>query len=157
ENVTIVPKTTSAEGGNLGRSERILAIREAGPLADTLLKNGFTEHMVAMISVTLKNVLPSMNVPKGARLRILFGASRSSDKTLIPYHMSIYFPDPKTGEIEHAATAALTDRGTYVLGLAPTEIEFPDEDTEEINVANLPSVYRSIWETARKHDVDDAT
>jgi murein DD-endopeptidase MepM/ murein hydrolase activator NlpD len=157
ENVTIMPKTTVAEDGTLGRSERILSIREAGPLADTLLKNGFTEQMVAMVGVTLKNVLPSMNVPKGARLRILFGASRSSDKTLIPYRVSIYFPDPKTGEIEHAATAALTDRGTYVLGLAPTEIEFPDEDTEEINVANLPSVYRSIWETARKHDLDDAT
>ncbi|HEV7275519.1 MAG TPA: M23 family metallopeptidase [Devosiaceae bacterium] len=156
ENVTVMPKTTLPEDGNLGRSERIVAVREAGPLADTLLKNGFTEQMVAMVGVTLKNVLPSMNVPEGARLRILFGASRSSDKTLIPYRVSIYFPDPKTGEIEHAATAALTDRGTYVLGLAPTEIEFPDEDTEEINVANLPSVYRSIWETARKHDIDDA-
>jgi hypothetical protein len=157
ENVTVMPKTTLPEDGTLGRTERILAVREAGPLADTLLKNGFTEQMVAMIGVTLKNVLPSMNVPKGARLRILFGASRSSDNTLIPYRVSIYFPDSRTGEIEHAATAALTDRGTYVLGLAPTEIAFPDEDTEEINVANLPSVYRSIWETARKHDIDDAT
>ena len=157
ENVTVMPKTTLPEDGSLGRSERIVAVREAGPLADTLLKNGFTEQMAAMVGVTLKNVLPSMNVPQGARLRILFGASRSSDKTLIPYRVSIYFPDPRTGEIEHAATAALTDRGTYVLGLAPNEIEFPDEDTEEINVANLPSVYRSIWETARKHDIDDAT
>ena len=157
ENVTVMPKTTLPEDGSLGRSERIVAVREAGPLADTLLKNGFTEQMVAMVGVTLKNVLPSMNVPEGARLRILFGASRSSDKTLIPYRVSIYFPDTRTDEIEHAATAALTDRGTYVLGLAPTEIEFPDEDTEEINVSNLPSVYRSIWETARKHDIDDAT
>ena len=48
----------------------------------------------------------------------------------------------------HAATVALTDRGHYVLGLAPPEIAFPEEDTEEINVANLPTVYRSIWETA---------
>src|SRR5690606_29384420 len=54
-------------------------------------------------------------------------------------------------------TAALTDRGNYVLGLAPPDIAFPEEDTEEINVNNLPSVYRSIWETARKHDIDDAT
>ena len=155
ENVTVLPKTTSAETAGLGRSERILSIRENGPLADTLLKNGFTPQMVAMVASTLRNVLPSMNMPKGARLRILFGPSRNSD-SLIPYRMSIYFPD-KSGAPKHAATAALTDRGNYVLGLAPTEIEFPEEDTEEINVANLPSVYRSIWETARKHDVDDAT
>ncbi len=38
----------------------------------------------------------------------------------------------------------------------PSAITFPEEDTEEINVSNLPTVYRSIWETARKHDIDDA-
>lgn len=155
ENVTILPKTTSAEDAGLGRSERILSIRETGPLAETLLKNGFTAQMVEMVSATLKNVLPSMTMPKGARLRILFGPSRNSD-SLIPYRMSIYFPDG-AGTLKHAATAALIDRGTYVLGLAPPEIEFPAEDTEEINVANLPTIYRSIWETARKHDIDDAT
>ena len=155
ENVTVLPKTTSAETAGLGRSERILSIRENGPLADTLLKNGFTPQMVAMVASTLRNVLPSMNMPKGARLRILFGPSRNSD-SLIPYRMSIYFPD-RSGAPRHAATVALTDRGNYVLGLAPAEIDFPEEDTEEINVANLPSVYRSIWETARKHDVDDET
>src|SRR5690606_17716252 len=124
-------------------------------LADTLLKNGFTQQMVDMVTATLKNVLPSTNMPRGVRLRILFGPSRQAD-SLIPYRMSIYFPD-RAGAPRHAATVALTDRGNYVLGLAPTEIEFPEEDTEEINVANLPSVYRSIWETARKHDVDDET
>ena len=155
ENVTVLPKTTSAEDAGLGRAERILSIREAGPLADTLLKNGFTQQMVDMVSATLKNVLPSTNMPRGVRLRILFGPSRNSD-SLIPYRMSIYFPD-RSGAPRHAATVALTDRGNYVLGLAPAEIDFPEEDTEEINVANLPSVYRSIWETARKHDVDDET
>lgn len=153
ENVTVLPRTTSAEDAGLGRAERILSIRETGPLAETLLKNGFTQQMVDMVASTLRNVLPSMTMPKGARLRILFGPSRNSD-SLIPYRMSIYFPDA-AGAFKHAATAALTDRGSYVLGLAPTEIEFPEEDTEEINVANLPSIYRSIWETARKHDVDD--
>ena len=43
-----------------------------------------------------------------------------------------------------------------MLGLAPSEITFPEEDTEEVNVSNLPTVYRAIWETARKHDIDDA-
>ncbi|MDP1730987.1 MAG: M23 family metallopeptidase [Devosia sp.] len=156
ENVTALPKTTSAGDAGLGRAERILSIRETGPLAETLLKNGFTAPMVEMVATTLKNVLPSTTMPKGARLRILFGPSRNSN-SLIPYRMSIYFPDGKTGTLKHAATAALTDRGNYVLGLAPTEIVFPTEDTEEINVANLPTIYRSIWETARKHDVDDAT
>ncbi len=39
----------------------------------------------------------------------------------------------------------------------PPEIEFPDKDSEEIDVANLPSLYRSIFETGRKHDLPDTT
>ena len=157
ENVTVVPKTTLPNDGSLGRSERLVSVRETGPLADLLLKNGFTEREVEMMLATLRNVRPSLIVEKGAKLRILFGPARNAD-ILIPYRMSIYDPDPRNnGKPKHAATAALTDRGTYVLGLAPTEIEFPEEDTEEINVANLPSIYRSIWETARKHDLEDET
>jgi murein DD-endopeptidase MepM/ murein hydrolase activator NlpD len=157
ENVTVLPKTTLPNDGSLGRSERLVSIRESGPLSDVLLKNGFTEGQAEMMLATLRNVRPSLNVEKGAKLRILFGPSRNAD-ILIPYRMSIYDPDPRNdGKPKHAATAALTDRGSYVLGLAPTEIEFPEEDTEEINVANLPSIYRSIWETARKHDLDDDT
>jgi murein DD-endopeptidase MepM/ murein hydrolase activator NlpD len=156
ENVTVVPKTTAAENAALGRSERIVSIRETGPLADNLLRNGFTEREVEMVLSTLRNVRPSLDVEKGAKLRILFGPARNAD-ILIPYRMSIYDPDRGSGAPKHSATAALTDRGTYVLGLAPTEIDFPEEDTEEINVNNLPTIYRSIWETARKHELDDAT
>ncbi|HET8728173.1 MAG TPA: M23 family metallopeptidase [Alphaproteobacteria bacterium] len=155
ENVTVMAKTKTADQAGLGRAERVVTIREAGPLEDTLLKNGFDDHTYAMVEATLHNVLASMDMPEGARLRILMGPSRTSD-TLIPYRLSIYFPDPRTGEIRHAATAALTDRGNYVLGLAPPEITFPKEDTEEINVNNLPTVYRAIWETCRKHDIADA-
>ncbi|MGN6487893.1 MAG: M23 family metallopeptidase [Devosia sp.] len=155
ENVTVMPKTTSADAAGLGRSERVVTVRDNGPLRDTLLKNGFDEQTYQMVATTLKNVLNAANMPAGARLRILMGPSRTSE-TLIPHRLSIYFPDPRSGEIRHAATAALTDRGNYVLGLAPPDIAFPEEDTEEINVNNLPSVYRSIWETARKHDIDDA-
>jgi murein DD-endopeptidase MepM/ murein hydrolase activator NlpD len=154
ENVSIVPKTKSAEEAGLGRSERVVTVRDDGPLKDTLLKNGFDDQTYDMVSATLKNVLNSANMPKGARLRILMGPSRTSE-TLIPHRLSIYFPN-SAGEIRHAATAALTDRGNYVLGLAPPDIAFANEDTEEINVNNLPSVYRSIWETARKHDIDDS-
>jgi murein DD-endopeptidase MepM/ murein hydrolase activator NlpD len=155
ENVTVMRKTKAGDQAGLGRSERVVTIRDAGPLEETLLKNGFDERTFAMVAGTLHNVLASMNMPAGARLRILMGPSRTSE-TLIPYRLSIYFPDPRSGQIRHAATAALTDRGSYVLGLAPPDITFPDEDTEEINVNNLPSVYRAIWETARKHDIDDA-
>jgi len=155
ENVSVLPKTKLAEEAGLGRSERVVTIRDTGSLKEPLLKNGFDTQTYDMIAATLKNVLQSTSVPSGARLRILMGPARNS-QTLIPHRLSIYFPDPKTGEIKHAATAALTDRGNYVLGLEPPKIEFPEEDTEEINVNNLPSVYRSIWETARKHDIDDA-
>ncbi|HEY0854081.1 MAG TPA: M23 family metallopeptidase [Devosia sp.] len=155
ENVTVMPQTKTAESAGQGRQEKFVTIKDAGPLAETLLKNGFTEQTAEMMTSTLKNVLPTMTMPTGAKLRMLFGPSRASD-TLIPYRMSIYFPD-SAGAPKHAATAALTDRGSYVLGLAPTEITFPEEDVEATDVAALPTVYRSIWETARKHDIDDKT
>ncbi|WP_332690096.1 M23 family metallopeptidase [Devosia sp.] len=156
ENVTVVPKTVLAADAALGRSERILTVKERTPLNDVMRRNGFTDAMIAAIDATLQNVFPSTELPTGARLRILFGPSRTSN-TLIPYRLSIYLHDDANDIVVHRATVALTDKGQYVLGLAPAEIEFPEEDTEEVNVANLPSVYRSIWETGRKHDLDDAT
>ena len=154
ENVTVMPKTRSANDAALGRVERILTLHESSPLEATLLKNGFTQDMINAITTTLHNVFPSTDLPQGARLRILFGPSRNSD-TLIPYRLSIYVHDDASNTDKHAATVALTDRGAYVLGLAPSEITFPEEDTEEVNVSNLPTVYRAIWETARKHDIPD--
>ena len=156
ENVTVVPKTTIASEGTLGRSERILTIKEESELAEVLRKNGFSNGTVMAIASAIHNGYPSVVLPVGARLRILYGPSRNSD-TLVPYRLSIYLRDNATEADVHRATVALTDKGQYVLGLAPPDIVFPEEDTEEINVANLPSVYRSIWETGRKHDLDDAT
>jgi murein DD-endopeptidase MepM/ murein hydrolase activator NlpD len=156
ENVTVMPQTKTAESAGQGRQEKFVTIRDSAPLTEALLRNGFTEQTAEMMSGTLRNVLPTMTMPSGARLRMLFGPSRATDK-LIPYRMSIYFPDPSGSELKHAATAALTDRGSYVLGLAPTETAFPVEDVESTDVAALPTIYRAIWETARKHDVDDKT
>lgn len=156
ENVTVLPKTTTADQAGLGRTERIVTVKEPTAIEDILIKNGFTQSMIDAISATLKNVYPDPTLPAHARLRILFGASRTSD-TLIPYRLSLYIHDAASNTDQHAVTVALTDRGTYVLGEAPSPITFPDEDTEEVNVSNLPTVYRSIWETARKHDIDDAT
>ncbi len=156
ENVTVVPKTTMVGDAALGRSERILTIKERTPLNEVLRRNGFTDAMITAIDTTLQNVFPSTELPEGARLRILFGPSRTSN-TLVPYRMSIYLHDNGSNLDVHRATVALTDKGQYVLGLAPAEITFPEEDTEEVNVANLPSIYRSIWETGRKHDLDDET
>lgn len=154
ENVTAKEKTRRSDDGGLGRAERIVVIRDEGQLEGVLLKNGFDADSFTRMASSLKNILPTMTVPRNTRLRILMGPSRVSD-TLIPYRLSVYFPDAAPGQFRHAATAALTDRGNYVLGAAPTEIQFPEEDTEEINANNLPSIYRAIWETARKHEVND--
>lgn len=149
ENVTVLPKTRFAEDSGFGRSERILTIREPSKLQDVLVKNGFTLQMIGAMTGKLGTISADTNLPVGTRLRILFGPLPTSD-TLVPYRMSIY------GGERHWLTVALTDRGQYVLGSPPPTIEFPEEDTEEINVNNLPTIYRSIWETARKHDVPDA-
>ena len=148
ENMTIVPKTTSDETEGIGRSERIVTMKQAEPLREALTRNGFTPVMVDAIQSSLHNVYPLTDLPKGARLRILFGPSRIAD-TVVPYRLSIYIKDA------HVATVALTDRGRYVLATKPPDIVFPDEDTEEVNVNNLPTIYRSIWETGRKHNLSD--
>jgi len=148
ENMTTIAKSTIASDKVLGRSERILTFRQETPLPETLAQNGFTENMIEAVLGALKNVYPSPILPENSHLRILFGPNRTND-TLIPYRISIY-----AGDI-HRATVALTDTGRYVLGIAPPSIEFPEEDFEEINVNNLPTIYRSIWETARKYSLED--
>jgi len=151
ENVTQIVKSVRAPGAFSGRTERVVAMRTDTNLADALAKNGFTDTMIGAISATLRNVYPSDKLQAGSRLRILLGPSRGS-QALIPYRLSIYTPSEA-----HAATVALTDGGRYVIGTAPPPIEFTEEDTEAVEVGNLPSIYRSIFETARKRDIDDAT
>lgn len=154
ENMTVVPKSPPSPDGR-GRSERILTVQQPSQLAEVLLKNGFDRTTAGMVLKTLSNILPSTELPADAKLRILMGPSKASP-TPIPYRLSIYLHG-QDGVIRHAATAALTDRGGYVIGLAPSEMEFPEEDTEAPDVTALPSLYRSIWETARRHDLDDDT
>ncbi|MBU1304039.1 MAG: M23 family metallopeptidase [Alphaproteobacteria bacterium] len=156
ENVTVLPKTTQASEAGLGRSERFLTLRDDSDLPELLGKNGFTANQSQLVMDALRNVLPTTTLPARTRLRILYGPLSREATSLVPYRLSLYEP-LADDTYQHEATVALTDTGQYVLGIKPDFIEFPDEDTEEINVANLPSVYRSIWETGRKHDLDDAT
>ncbi|WP_299344024.1 M23 family metallopeptidase [uncultured Maritalea sp.] len=151
ENVSIVPRTNIDGSNSISRTERVLTVRKNAPLADVLLKNGFTQGMVDSIEGAIKNVFPSTTLNKGLKLRILFG-SETGAPTQLPYRMSVY-----TSAAQHIVTVARTDKGQYVLGLAPPAIDFPEKDSEEIDVANLPSLYRSIFETGRKHDIPDAT
>lgn len=156
ENVTVLPKTTQASEAGLGRSERFLTLKDDTDLPELLSKNGFTANQSQLVMDALRNVLRTQELPARTRLRILYGPLTREATSLVPYRMSLYEPGADD-TYQHNATVALTDTGQYVLGIEPDFIEFPDEDTEEINVANLPTVYRSIWETGRKHDLDDAT
>lgn len=151
QNVSIIPRSNSGDANTGSRTERILTIRETAPLSQVLLKNGFTEAMVENIERAIKNVFPSTTLKQGLKLRILFGNDMGT-ATQLPYRMSVY-----TSSEQHVVSVARTDKGQYVLGLAPPAIDFPEEDSEEIDVANLPSLYRSIFETGRKHDLPDTT
>ena len=148
QNLSSFAKTRQADEKGFGRVERILTIKQQDSLKNILANNGFNPTIINSVITTLRNVYPSADLPKGARLRILFGSSNKSS-SLIPYRISIYIKDI------HAATVAITDSGRYVLALAPEKVEFSDEDIEEIDVGNLPSIYNSIWETARKHNISD--
>ena len=139
-----------------GRTERFLTVRELGPLRDTLMRNGFTAAQVGMVENTLANLMPAGGLPAGIRLRILYGPLSHSSDSLVPYRMTIYRPEGAPGD-RHIATVALSDNGQYVVGLQPDWVDFPAEDVEQINVGNLPTIYRSIWETGRKHDLSDET
>lgn len=150
ENVTVMPQNILGSEQNLGRSERILTVRETEGLRSILTRNGYTEVMISQVMNALQARSGDINLPVGAHLRLLFGPDRYNE-TLIPYRTSIYGADDA-----HVATVALTDNRQYVLGQAPTPIEFPEEDVEQINVNNLPSIYRSIWETGRKYELADA-
>lgn len=112
---TAVPMTHGATE----RFERVIVLE--GDLKSTLLDNGIDEQVYSMIEATLSNVLLSAHMPPGALVRILMGPARN-EQTLIPYRLSIYLADPKSGSLRHAATAALTDRGNYVLGLEPSPL-----------------------------------
>lgn len=148
ENVTVVPETSATRDKRLGQTEHVVTIKQNTPLAEALKANGFTDAMIKAIKRTVHNVYSDTILPPGAHLRILYG--QSSSDTVVPYRFSIYLGDT------HVVTVALTDQGRYVLALAPPPIKFSDKDVEQINVNTLPSLYRSIWETARKHKLPDA-
>ncbi len=156
ENLTVMAKTRLPEDG-FGEAERKLTLREPTPLADLLAKNGFSDMNAANVRRALRNALPSIDVlPAKSRILIVYGPSRAGDR-LIPFKLSIFFEEGGDGALKHKATVALTDDSNYVLGVPPEGVTFPEEDSEEVNVSNLPSIYRAIWETGRKHDLDDAT
>lgn len=155
ENVTVVPRSP-VPNAEQRVTERIVKLDEATTLAEALVKNGFTEQTAAMVMTTVRNVVPVTTLAARSRLRILLGPSRAGPG-LIPHRLSIYRHDDATNSDAHVATVALTDTGQYVLGLAPAEIPFAEESTERVNVGNLPTIYKAIWETGRRNELDDPT
>jgi murein DD-endopeptidase MepM/ murein hydrolase activator NlpD len=153
ENVSMVPKSLHAL--EAGRSENILTMPEDTKLADLLAENKVDATSITNITSVLRNVLPSLTAPKGARIRLLFGTSRTSPEQIL-HRISIYFHNDATDTDVHAVTVALSDGGSYVIGIKPSDIEFPEEDAVAVDFGNLPSIYRSIWETARTQGLDDA-
>lgn len=105
--------------------ERVVTVTTASPLRDLLLRNGVGEAEADGMLGTLRMVLHSASLPVGTRLRLLEQRTGNSARGTVE-RLSIYFLDTSTGELKHAATAARTDRGSYVLGLAPPAIVLDD-------------------------------
>lgn len=155
ENVTVVPRSP-VPNDEQRVTERIIKLDQPIALADALVKNGFTSQAAEMVMSTVRNVVPVTTLAARSRLRILLGPSRSGPG-LIPHRLSIYRHDDTSNTDAHMATVALTDTGQYVLGLAPAAIPFSEESTERINVASMPTIYKAIWETGRRNEIDDPT
>lgn len=152
ENVTVVPKNRLM--GSNATSERIVKLEAAAPFLETLQLNGFTEFSAAEVERTAKSLFGLTVLPEGARLRILLGPANSRGG-LVPYRVSVYRHEPSSNTDQHVVTLALTDGGRYVVALPPPEIPFPEQSTEQIDIANLPSMYKAIWETGRRNKVPD--
>lgn len=155
ENMTVIPKTTMGENSRQ-TSERVIKLDADASLNEILIANGFTPPMAADVQRTIQNFYNLSTLQSGSRLRILLGPS-SGRRGLVPYRLSIYLHDNEANADRHAVTVALTDAGRYVVALEPPSIPFSEESTERISVANLPSIYKSIWETGRRNDVPDET
>jgi murein DD-endopeptidase MepM/ murein hydrolase activator NlpD len=154
ENVSVMPK--SPHPLEAGRSEKILTMPEDRKLIDILTENDVDTPSIDRITAVMKNLMPALTAPKGARIRILFGTSRNLPDPIV-YRLSIYLHEDAMNTDRHAVTVALSDEGAYVIGAEPAKIEFPKEDAVAVDFGNLPSIYRSIWETARKQGIDDQT
>jgi hypothetical protein len=105
--------------------ELILTVSDNTSLEDVLQSNKVGTAALDGLTAALRNVLNSSTMPEGAVLRILLQPHKGSAEDNVE-RLSIYFPDARTGEIKHAVTAALTDRGNYVLGLPPSDIQLAD-------------------------------
>tara|TARA_R110002051_G_scaffold305231_4_gene375093 strand:- start:12050 stop:13990 length:1941 start_codon:yes stop_codon:yes gene_type:complete len=150
DNVSVVPKRRVGAGS----TERLIKLEEESLVTEVLDQNGFTLGTSAQIVEATRNVLGLSNLPARTRLRILY---RTGDETEAsrPVRLSVYLHDEQTNSDAHAFTVAQTDSGRFVLALEPPSIPFPEESAERVDVAALPTLYRSIWETGRRSDLPD--
>jgi murein DD-endopeptidase MepM/ murein hydrolase activator NlpD len=154
ENVSVMPK--SPHPLEAGRTEKILTMPQDRKLIDVLTENNVDSPSIVRITAVMQSLMPTLTAPKGSRIRILFGTARNLPDPIV-YRLSLYLHDNASNSDVHAVTVALSDKGAYVIGVEPSKIDFPEEDAVAVDFGNLPSIYRSIWETARKQGIDDAT
>lgn len=126
--LTTVPKRQPTTRTAAAIFERVVVAGRTMSLADFLLD--LDEPASQAIAAMLTRTLASSELPEGAAVRVLVGPWRGTNM-LVPYRVSIYLPEPRSGELKHVVTVARSDGGTYVIGVMPPAVaDLPGPATE---------------------------
>lgn len=150
ENVSKLIKTADQDDDDSTESELVELVQPGDTLRKILIGSGVAAADIEAID----GVLSRMGVgtlKRGQTLRIAFQLDEElEDAQRRPSRFTVY----EAGR--HVATVAMTDGGQFVLGEAPAG---PTPEVKDVQVempdSQLPSVYRSLWQTMRDHDIPE--
>ncbi len=152
ENVSLVPRSSSAaDRGATVMDEKLAIIRKGESIDDVLRANGVARPAAASVVSALGGRLAGSVAQEGRRVKLLFADLDGSGKSLTLARLSIYSED----RIE--AMVAVTDDGRYVqvtrADSAKPEMRKPKNDDEDDADANGLRLYDSLYETAVKQEI----
>ncbi|XWN32747.1 MAG: LysM peptidoglycan-binding domain-containing M23 family metallopeptidase [Devosia sp.] len=152
ENVSELIKTSEGEIGTEANTDLIELVQPGDTLSKILLGSGIAADDIKAIDGVLSR-LGVATLRPGQVLTIAFqlDETEGEEARRRPGRFSIYSDD------QHVATVAMTDDGRFVLGEAPPG---PPPVVDDVQVASskeqLPSIYRSLYQTALNHDLPEA-
>jgi murein DD-endopeptidase MepM/ murein hydrolase activator NlpD len=151
ENVTLLPKTKEATGGN-SSGERVHVVKKGDSVTSILRDQGATPEEAKSIAATLGARGRDGGLKEGQKLRILM-APAGPGQRLQPYRVIV------ANDSNVEAVAALSDLGKYVavdvqsLNTVTDTADNSDDDDDDGTGVRL---YQSIYETALRNKVPPA-
>ena len=150
ENVSELIKTAEADDEEDTDSELIELVQPGDTLSKILVGSGVSRDDIKAMDAILSRVGVA-TLKRGQTLRIAFQLDEEGEEAQRrPSRFTIY----EKGK--HVATVAMTDGGSFVLGEAPPGAAPEVKDVQVAAPADeLPSIYRSLWQTMRDHELPE--